>query len=122
MEHIKKSSAKIFGFFSLALFLGFLGSTLFFNHTHMSDGRIIAHSHPFKPEIDGKPIHGHTDESFVHINLLSAFSAIIAISFSLVSALLFLSAELLPKKMSCFFPEEDELQMLLRGPPQIYLS
>jgi hypothetical protein len=95
---------------------------LFFNHTHLSDGSIIAHSHPYKPAPDGKPLHGHTDSSFVHINLLNSFLAITTVSISLGSAIFLLTSEFLPKTTTLFFSKGDELQLLLRGPPAHILN
>jgi hypothetical protein len=95
---------------------------LFFNHTHLSDGSIIAHSHPYKPAPDGKPLHGHTDSGFVYINLLNSFLAITAVSIALASAIFLLTSVFLPKTKTLFFSKGDELQLLLRGPPSHILN
>jgi hypothetical protein len=101
----------------LAIFLLFMACTLFFNHTHISDGNIIVHSHPFKAAKDGKPMHNHVDYSYILIHMLNNFIAS-TIPYILFAALfLFLSGELLMKIKEFHITEKWVLQNHLRGPP-----
>ena len=53
-------------FFLLVLFIGFWSSTHLFYHTHIVDGQIIVHSHPF-----GNSSSGHTSQELKLISILS---------------------------------------------------
>lgn len=57
-------------FFLLVLFIGFWSSTHLFYHTHIVDGQIIVHSHPF-----GNSSSGHTSQELKLISILSVFLA-----------------------------------------------
>ncbi len=65
----------ISGFLFLILFTGFFASTVFFNHTHISEGSILVHSHPFKPDHNGKPLHSHSNSVYFLVFLLNNFIA-----------------------------------------------
>ncbi|HAM08722.1 MAG: hypothetical protein A2X04_10325 [Bacteroidetes bacterium GWF2_41_9] len=105
----------------LVIFLLFMGSTLFFNHTHISDGNIIVHSHPFKADQDGKPIHSHVDYSYILIHMLNNFITNTTLLILIAAPFLFLTGELLRKSKEIHLSEKWVLQYHLRGPPSIML-
>jgi len=62
----------IAGIFLAFLFLGYLGSITFFQHTHIVDGITVVHSHPYKSHNGNAPIsHKHSQCQLVLINFLS---------------------------------------------------
>ncbi len=118
----KKLNNKFAKNFFLILFLGFLGSTIFFNHTHISDGQIIVHSHPFKAGPDGKPLHEHNDTSYSLIHLLNNFYAIVATGIILSHIIYFLSREILSGPENNISFSLYKAPLLLRGPPSGMLA
>jgi hypothetical protein len=54
----------------LLLFLLFFGSVTFFNHAHVVDGITVIHSHPFRSDNSGNPMHDHTTSGYQLIHLL----------------------------------------------------
>lgn len=60
----------------LILFVCYAGSITLFFHSHIIDGVTIVHSHPYKADERGKPIHTHTGAEIQLIqNLSSWYSA-----------------------------------------------
>lgn len=57
----------------LGIFLGFFISITFFKHVHIVNGISIVHSHPFKADTNGKPVHSHTSGGYLLINLMMNF-------------------------------------------------
>ncbi len=97
------------------LMVGQIAGTPLFVHTHMVDGGIVTHSHPYSGTSQN-PGHGHSVAQFVLIALLSTtvmiavstkFSAIITARKALLFAGLFENV----RQHSAF------RQDLLRGPP-----
>jgi hypothetical protein len=119
---LNKLAVNISSYFFLTLFLGFFGCTVFFNHTHIAGGNIILHSHPFKPDLNGNPLHSHNPEEYQLINLLDHFTVSIVMAFSLASVMLFLSFEFLfgSGKSPVFGIFRD--QLFPRGPPYRLIS
>lgn len=73
---MKRRIKKIMGYLLLILFLGYYGSITLFTHTHIVNGVIIVHSHPFSSGNQKNPIsHQHTANSFTLIQFLSHFFA-----------------------------------------------
>lgn len=70
---LKKLSIDISKYLLLILFLGFFGSITFFSHAHIVDGVTIVHSHPYKSDNKGNPLHSHSDKGYITIQLLSCF-------------------------------------------------
>lgn len=64
----------------LILFLGYYGSITLFYHSHIVLGDTIVHSHPFRTDSHGFPLHSHTNKGIITVHLLSC----LAISFILV--------------------------------------
>jgi len=61
-------------YFLLILFLGYYVSISSFTHTHIVNGVVIVHSHPYNPFSKGKPVnHQHSANGFVLIHFLSHF-------------------------------------------------
>ncbi|GHT25571.1 hypothetical protein FACS189430_12200 [Bacteroidia bacterium] len=50
----------------LVLVMGYLAGTASFNHTHVIDGKLVSHSHPYN-----NPSHQHSSAQFHTIFLLS---------------------------------------------------
>jgi hypothetical protein len=119
---LKKSCINISRYFFLILFLGFFGSNTFFEHAHIYDGNVIVHSHPFKHDRDGKPIHNHNDSGYILIYLLNNYIANIVFGFSLVSIILFLSEEIVARIITSFHTRIGKSSILLRGPPNWILK
>lgn len=66
---MKKHLTDILKFFLPLLFVAYLGGITLFTHSHVVNGVIIVHSHPFKGE------HEHTEAEFETIFFLSSFAA-----------------------------------------------
>ena len=58
----------------LAILISYIGSTTFYNHTHIIDGERIVHSHPFTKNDNGESSHKHTSNEIQVIRILSAFN------------------------------------------------
>ena len=61
----------------LALFVSYVANTTLFIHTHIVDGQLVTHSHPYRGAPDN-PGHGHSSAQFqtiVQLSLLLAFAA-----------------------------------------------
>jgi len=114
---LKKLGIKFFRYFFLALFLGFFSSNTFFDHTHICDGNIIVHSHPFRHDRDGKPLHSHTDSEYLLIHLLNNYIANGVFSIFLLSTVLVLLREINKATIKKFPTGVRYSLNLLRGPP-----
>lgn len=66
---MKKHLTNILKLFLPLLFIAYLGGITLFTHSHVVNGVIIVHSHPFKGE------HEHTTVEFETIFFLSSFAA-----------------------------------------------
>jgi hypothetical protein len=102
--------------------MSFFGSNLFFNHSHVVDGNIIVHSHPYKADKEGKPLHNHTENSFVLVHLLNNIILIAAIALILAALSVYLFRELKSFLYSLNLSLNQGLQLRKRGPPAIMLS
>jgi hypothetical protein len=78
---LKNPGIIISKYFFLLLFLGFFGSITFFNHVHIIDGVTIAHSHPFKKDVHGLPLHSHSDKGYITIQFLSVIKVLLVFSY-----------------------------------------
>jgi len=63
------------GYAFLILFIGYYGSITLFYHSHLILGDTIVHSHPYKSDSNGNPVHSHTEKGYLTIQFLSFFSA-----------------------------------------------
>ncbi len=108
---------EIFKHLLLIIFIGYYGSTTYFNHTHIENGDVITHSHPYAPYKSDKAPHHHSKSDFIHISLLSHF-------ITTTIFFIFLGIILKPQfKTSVKFFEEKSYSFnllqsnTLRGPP-----
>ncbi|HOB84285.1 MAG TPA: hypothetical protein PKX27_06960 [Bacteroidales bacterium] len=114
---MKHNKINISGSFFLILFLCFFASTTFFDHTHLHDGNIIVHSHPFKSDPNGKPVHTHNDSGFLLVCILDNIISEAIIFYFLISAILPLLREIFTSP-HIILPALNNLSpYLLRGPP-----
>jgi len=120
--HLKKCIFNIARYFFLILFLGFFGSNTFFDHTHIYDGNIIVHSHPYKHDLDGKPINGHNDSNYLLIYLLNNFLVPLGLALTLISIILVLYWEIIGRAINNQISRLCKSSFLLRGPPCLMLS
>lgn len=67
----KNRIKEFFGYAFLILFLGYYGSITLFYHSHLVLGDTIVHSHPFKSDNNGKPLHSHSGKEYITIQFLS---------------------------------------------------
>ena len=75
-------------YFLLLLFLGYYVSTTLFTHTHIVNGAVIVHSHPYIPFSGEKPAnHQHSTNGFVLIHFLSHFAITFVALFILLNAI-----------------------------------
>ena len=121
-EMLKRWSINISKYFFLFLFLGFFGSTTFFNHAHVVDGITIVHSHPFKSDKSGNPIHSHTSNGYQLIHLLVKYTATAFFTLISINAHLFLLDKFSIKFYDQFLSQPYYISNLLRGPPAFKLS
>ncbi|MDR1897880.1 MAG: hypothetical protein LBR10_13930 [Prevotellaceae bacterium] len=70
MGDIRKNKRHIVAAFLMMLFVSYLASITMFVHTHIVDGQIITHSHPYCGTPDN-PGHSHTAAQFLTIAHLS---------------------------------------------------
>lgn len=105
----------------LTLFIGFFGSNLFFNHSHIVDGNIIVHSHPFKTGSDGKPLHSHPKSTYVLIQILNASIFIATLTASLASAFNVFFRKILFISYIPVLSKHKYLLLEKRGPPSVLL-
>lgn len=106
-------------YFFLILFLGFLGSNIFFEHSHIYGQKIIVHSHPFKKDQNGKPICNHSESGYKLIYLLNNFIAKSVSSITLAGIVFFLIKDIDIRPIISSHKRIDRSSILLRGPPQL---
>jgi len=104
-------------YFFLIIFLGFFASNTFFDHAHIYDGSIIVHSHPFKPDREGKPAHNHSERSYVLVYCLNTIIANVILVFSLFSFFYTALQRITPETIVNFRSENYRYLFHLRGPP-----
>ena len=66
MERLTRYKKEIFSGLLLLLFLWYLGGISLFQHSHIIDGQIIVHSHPYTGTAD-HPGHTHTPTQLLSI-------------------------------------------------------
>ena len=97
------------------LFIAYLGGITLFTHSHVVNGVIIVHSHPFKGE------HSHTEAQVETIFFLSSFVA------SSLPAILFVASALLVLLRVLSVPAVEHIKCVLvrcgislRAPPVVH--
>jgi len=103
--------------FLLAIFLSYYGSVNLFYHSHIVLGDTIVHSHPFKSDNSGKPIHSHNDKGFVTIQLLTYFLIFTLITATILDSVFYSKAELIVRKRLNREFSTSRLVNSLRAPP-----
>jgi hypothetical protein len=104
-----------FACFLLVLYCGYRVSVTCFFHSHIVDGQIIAHSHPYKGTPDN-PGHSHTNAQFLLIEFLSHIVILGAIS--VVLAHVFSGKIILRRLSYAFICERVQIRSYaLRAPP-----
>ena len=119
---LKRISINISKYFFLILFLGFLGSITLFNHAHVVNGITIVHSHPFKSDSNGKPIHSHNNKEFITIHLLSVISVITIILYISIESIKPLLYRIVPGIRQAVVNNLQCLSYSLRAPPSDMLN
>jgi hypothetical protein len=114
---VKKSIARLAGYFFLILFLGFFASTTFYYHTHIENGDTIFHSHPYKKDKNGNPNHHHSAKSYLLIHIIKNFKTTNVASILFAVALLKLIYEISSGHTSSFAYLLSISPYSLRGPP-----
>jgi|GEM_PF-1320065 len=104
-------------YFLLLLFLGFFASTNFFDHTHISDGNIIVHSHPFKHDRNGNPTHNHKDTDYLLIYLIQNYLAIAPAILFFSELISIIIKKIIAGKERNKNPKDLIFSFLQRGPP-----
>ena len=66
----------------LTLFICYAGSITFFFHSHIINGVTIVHSHPYKADEKGNPLHTHTGSEIQLIQFLSSWHSVGKITFT----------------------------------------
>lgn len=119
VSRLKKCGINISGYFFLILFTGFFLSTVLFNHTHISEGSIFVHSHPFKPDSNGKPLHSHSNSVYLLVFLLNNFIADINAVFSIENIHPAFAGEIISGGVINSPSGGCEFKLHLRGPPSL---
>ncbi|MDD2437391.1 MAG: hypothetical protein PHG27_10735 [Massilibacteroides sp.] len=83
-KNVQNGLDKILKYSLLVLFIGYYGSITLFTHTHIVNGVVITHSHPYnffkcKKNEQGEriPLHHHAENGYVLIHILSHFSSLV---------------------------------------------
>ncbi len=120
----KKERNKIFrinGFVFLISFLFFFLSNNFFQHIHYVDNNLLIHSHPFKSDPHGKPVHEHssTDYSLIEfMNNILFYFAFIAV---VINGNIILNHKIISHYLDLYFSFFLFPPKAIRGPPVINL-
>lgn len=100
----------------LLLFLNYVGGITLFPHTHVIDGKIITHSHPYASGSSGHPGHTHSAMAIAAIsNLASGALFTIAV---LLSAIFIVTIRLQRTERYGYHYQTGICRTIaLRGPP-----
>lgn len=101
----------------LTLFIGFFSSNLFFRHSHIVDGIIIVHSHPFKADSNGTPLHSHNNNSYILIHILNYFIVLPAVLAAMTLLYIVFIRKSEPTGYSSIHTGNKYLLLKKRGPP-----
>jgi hypothetical protein len=106
---------RIFAGFLLVLFCGYMVSITCFSHSHIIDGQIVTHSHPYKGASDN-PGHSHTAAQLVFIEMLSHF---VSLEFAFACLFCVLSAKRIVRNLfrTFHYKQTQILPYSLRAPP-----
>ncbi|MDR1338594.1 MAG: hypothetical protein LBK58_00810 [Prevotellaceae bacterium] len=90
---------RLFAGFLLTLFCSYMAGITCFVHSHVVDGQLITHSHPYRGTPDN-PGHSHTGSQFLLIELLSFIEMLSAASAGLIHVYF---DRITVRKLSCVF-------------------
>lgn len=110
---------RLWGSALLTLFLLFFVSNNFFKHAHQLDDRIIVHSHPFKSDSQGNPLHNHSATDYLLIHLFNTIVFYTIFSTVLISAAITLTHTIVSHYNNPFFRFLSFLPRKFRGPPAV---
>jgi hypothetical protein len=113
-SHLKKFFAALM----LAIFAAYFVSTNMFYHSHVVLGDTIVHSHPFKSDSNGKPIHSHNDKGYLTIQYLSCLLLSVIIFTLIRDGISLNSSELVVKLKLNKVLSSSRLVYSLRAPPE----
>lgn len=107
----------------LILFICYAGSITFFFHSHIINGVTIVHSHPYKADEKGKPLHTHTGSEIQLIQHLSSWYSVGKITFAFIFKELqpYYTIKIISKTESVIKGFTNYLY-LLRAPPSFYYN
>ncbi|MDR2533550.1 MAG: hypothetical protein LBC81_02045 [Tannerellaceae bacterium] len=77
MKNNKDNIKRIISACLLAVFVSYVANTTLFVHTHIVDGQLVTHSHPYRGAPDS-PGHGHSStqlQTIAQLSLLLAYAA-----------------------------------------------
>ncbi|SEK60150.1 hypothetical protein [Parapedobacter koreensis] len=117
---MKARLCPLIAIFQLALLLGMLTSNMLFMHSHVANGRIIIHVHPYPLDDDGRvKQHPHNGDELYRLDILFAATFLGGETLDGIDALLFGHAVChvafpLPQSIQSPVPEI----FYLRGPPK----
>ncbi len=106
----------------LIFFLFFFAGNTFFEHVHYVDGGKIVHSHPYKKDSKGNPVHSHTSSEYLVIEFINTFVYYFTSVSALISGTLFLREVFLSFHKNPLFIFEGFSSISFRGPPAVIFS
>lgn len=110
---------RIWGSALLAIFLLFFACNNFFKHAHQVDDRIIVHSHPFKSDSQGKPLHNHSAADYLLIHLFNTIIFHTVSGTILISTAITLTHTIVSHYNNPFYRFLSLLPRKFRGPPAV---
>lgn len=114
---LRKCSVNIPGCLLFVLFVGFFWSISFFDHTHLYEGNIVVHSHPFKLGMDDKPMHNLCDSGYLLVYQLNNFISDILFPFLAFTIILVHTGMIIFKSINESASGLNHSPYFLRGPP-----
>jgi hypothetical protein len=103
--------------FMLVLFAAYYGSANFFYHTHTILGETITHSHPYKSDSNGKPIHNHSEKGYITIQFITSFLLLTILTVIIIDSVYHTSSEVIVITGENREHSSSRLVYSLRAPP-----
>ena len=117
-EKAKIRYIKTLKWFLPLLFILFINSQLFFTHSHLENGAIVVHSHPFKK--GEKKSHSHTSKEYIAIEFHThGFSTDAIIPHIEINSPFFITIAHDYLQKEGLFISEEISSVLLRAPPRV---
>ncbi|HOF21527.1 MAG TPA: hypothetical protein PLO24_09750 [Bacteroidales bacterium] len=105
----------------LTIFLLLFAGNNFFHHAHQVDDRIIVHSHPFKSDSQGNPVHKHPATDYLLIHLFNTIVFCFIFSITRAGTVSGPAYTIVPHYRNPFFSLISFLPLKFRGPPPLRL-